>query len=181
MNPACVPPTAPVTNAPLTTTVLSLKGPVAVSAGYIAGSGTGFGGSSVAEDISKWATLYPDLYGPTAKDPDNGTGDEECNDEISKILNKYTGIGGTFSTWSERHAFILGAQIGYLHVKSSADVPPVPIFFLDEAHYWRTGIIMGRAAAKAEAVDWKAIVAAVAAGGIGVQGLIKYIFPLIGV
>jgi len=158
----------------------SLKGPVAVPASYIGDSAIGSGGGSVTED-PKWAQLYPDLYGPTAKDPDNGTGDEDCNDEISKILNKYTGIGGTFSTWSERHAFIIGAQIGYLHVKSSADVPPVPVFFQDEAHYWRTGIIMGRSAAKLDQVDWKAIVAAVAAGGIGVQGLLKYVFPLWGV
>ena len=131
----------------------------------------------------KWAQLYPDLYGPTAKDPDNGTGDLECNDEISAILNKYTGIGGTFSTWSERHAFIIAAQIGYLHVKTRADVPPVPVFFMKEAHYWRTGIIMGRAAAKLEntQIDWKALVATAAAGGLGVQALLKYIFPMLGV
>lgn len=131
----------------------------------------------------KWAQLYPDLYGPTAKDPDNGTGDLECNDEIATVLNKYTGIGGTFSTWSERHAFIIAAQIGYLHVKTSADVPPVPVFFTDEAHYWRTGIIMGRAAAKLEntQIDWKALVATAAAGGLGVQALLKYIFPMLGV
>lgn len=161
------------------TIATSLKGPVAVPVTSTTSSDTGSGGISVTDD--KWAQLYPDLYGPTAKDPDNGTGDVECNDEISAILNKYTGVGGTFSTWSERHAFIIGAQIGYLHVKSSADVPPVPIFFTDEAHYWRTGIIMGRAAAKLDQIDWKTTIAAVAAGGVGVQALLKFIFPMLGV
>jgi len=173
---ACAP--IPSTAVPAPVTTFSTKPET-----YTLVSSSGSGGGSVVDPV--WVEKYPYLYGPNAKDPDEGQGDIECNDEISKILIKFTGIGGTFSTWSERHAFIFAAQIGYLHVKSSADVPPVPSFYLKEAHYWNTGIIMGRAAAKLEEkaaqIDWKAIIAAAAAGGFGVQALLKYIFPLLGV
>jgi hypothetical protein len=131
----------------------------------------------------KWVKQYPDLYGPDAKDPDNGEGDFECNDAISQIVNKFTGIGGTFSTWGERHAFIIAAQIGYLNVHHDADVPPVPTFFLKEAHYWRTGIIMGRAAAKLETQmpDWKIITGIFAAGGVTLTAIWKLLLPFLGV
>lgn len=131
----------------------------------------------------KWVKQYPDLYGPDAKDPDNGEGDFECNDAISQIVNKFTGIGGTFSTWSERHAFIIAAQIGYLNVHHDADVPPVPEFFQGEAHYWRTGIIMGRAAAKLETQisDWKIITGIFAAGGVTLTAIWKLLLPFLGV
>lgn len=131
----------------------------------------------------KWTELYPNLYGPDAKDPDEGSGDLECSDAIAQIMNKFTGIGGTFSTWSERHAFIYGAQIGYLHVKSSADVPPTPAFWLDESHYWMTGIIMGRAAAKLETagLDLKYVIGLFTAGGISLTAVWKLILPMIGI
>lgn len=168
----CVSPTAPQSVPAVSSTP---------PAAYTLGSATGSGGVSVVDPV--WIEKYPYLYGPNAKDPDEGQGDIECNDAISQLLNKFTGTGGTFSTWKERHAFIYAAQIGYLYVKSSADIPPVPVFFLQEAHYWHTGIIMGRAAAKIDAaqVDWKALVATAAAGGLGVQALLKYVFPLLGV
>lgn len=98
----------------------------------------------------RWVEKYPSLFGPTAEDPDGGKGEEECNDVIAKLLAKFTGYGGTFSTWTERHAFIIFAGIGYNDVTSSADVPPIPEFFLSEMAYCYTGLSMGRAAKKLE-------------------------------
>jgi len=131
----------------------------------------------------KWCELYPDMFGPLSKDPDEGQGEVECDDLISRFLNKFTGAGGTFSTWTERHAFIIASQIGYLCVKSSADVPPVPKFFLHESHYWRDGIIVGRGAAKVEgaAPSLKAYAGIFAAGGISIAAVLKYALPMIGV
>lgn len=136
----------------------------------------------MSDPASKWAVLYPHLYGPNAKDPDEGAGNIECNDIISAVLNKFTGIGGTFSNWNERHAFITAAQIGYLYVKHNDDVPPVPQFWLAEGHYWMTGIIMGRSAAKLEeaGMTWKTIVGVFAAGGITLTAVWKLIFPMLG-
>lgn len=138
---------------------------------------------------NKWCDLYPDLFGPLAKDPDEGQGDVECNDMISVFLNKFSGAGGVFSTWNERHAFIISSQIGYLIIKSSDDVPPVPRFFLHESHYWREGIIIGRGAAKVEAassqIPWTpVIVAALGAGTGGAvwgQDIVRVVLALIGV
>lgn len=96
----------------------------------------------------KFVETFPDLYGPNAKDPDEGKGEIECTDAISKIFNLYTGQGGTFSTWSERHCFLNAFFIGRDYVESSADIPPVPYFWLTEAHYWRAGIMLGRASKK---------------------------------
>ena len=98
----------------------------------------------------KWIDKYPTLYGPGAHDPDGGKGDVELDDYLARVMNKYTGAGGTFSTWKERHAFIQGVAIGHLYVESSADVPPVPDFWAGEQHYWLTGLMMGRAAKKIE-------------------------------
>lgn len=92
----------------------------------------------------KFVEKYPDLYGPAAIDPDEGNGEIELNDAVAQFMNKYTGAGGTFSTWSERHCFITALTIGNEDVKSSDDIPPVPHFWITEAHYWRTGIFSGR-------------------------------------
>lgn len=104
-------------------------------------------GYSVAR---KWVEKYPALFGPNAKDPDAGQGQIECDDTIARIMAKFTGYGGTFSTWTERHAFIIFAGIGYNDVTSSADVPPVPEFFLQEMAYCYTGLSMGRGMKKVE-------------------------------
>lgn len=93
----------------------------------------------------RFVRKYPSLYGPAALDPDGGGGDAECDDLISKLTAKFTGYGGTFSTWTERHAFIIAAGIGYNDVTSSADVPPVPFWCIGELQYWLTGVTMGRA------------------------------------
>jgi len=127
--------------------------------------------------LRKWVDKYPDLYGPAAQDPDEGNGEGELDDYISRILNKYTGAGGTFSTWSERHTFITAVSIGYLDVAASTDIPPVPKFWLTEGHYWLTGLVMGRAAKKVEqaAPGWKTYLTMFAAGGISVTGILKLI------
>jgi hypothetical protein len=101
----------------------------------------------------KWTEKYPSLFGPCAEDPDEGNGEAELDDPISRLLNKFTGAGGTFSTWTERHAFIIFASIGYNDVESSADVPPVPRFFLTETQYCFSGLAFGRAAKKLENSD----------------------------
>jgi hypothetical protein len=101
----------------------------------------------------KWCEKYPSLFGPCAEDPDEGNGEAELDDPISRLLNKFTGAGGTFSTWTERHAFIIFASIGYNDVESSADVPPVPHFFLTETQYCFSGLAFGRAAKKLEDSD----------------------------
>jgi len=125
----------------------------------------------------KWIDKYPFLYGPGAKDPDEGSGNVELTDVVARLMEKFTGYGGTFSTWAERHAFIYGANIGYLYVNSSEDVPPVPAFWTNEAHYWLTGITMGRAAKKIEdaAPSIKAYLVTFAAGGFSIAGLLKLI------
>ena len=131
----------------------------------------------------KWAAKYPHLFGPGANDPDEGNGDIECDDAIAAVLNKFTGIGGTFSTWKERHCFITAASIGYTDVEHTEDVPPVPDFWVKEGHYWVSGIAMGRASRKIEqaAPNLKTIAAIFAAGGISVGAVLKYVLPLIGV
>lgn len=92
---------------------------------------------------------FPQWFGPNAKDPDEGQGDIECNDLIATISAKFTGLGGTFSTWKERHAFIVGAEIGYSFVDHTVFIP-CPEFFQSEAHYFYSGIMAGRLAKKLE-------------------------------
>lgn len=99
--------------------------------------------------MTNWAELLPQYYGENATDPDEGCGDVELDDYVSRILNKFTGAGGTFSTWNERHAFIVGVQIGYLHMHQT-EIIPVPKFWLKESHYFLTGVMMGRGARKIE-------------------------------
>lgn len=130
----------------------------------------------------KWIVKYPHLYGPGAKDPDEGQGDAEVDDFVSKLMAKYTGYGGTFSTWSERHAFITAANIGYIDVACSSDVPPVPDFWIGEGHYWLTGITMGRAARKVEeAAPSLKTYAAIFVGGAAAGNLPQLIKTYLGV
>jgi hypothetical protein len=129
----------------------------------------------------KWVDKYPALYGPNAKDPDGGQGGEELDDAIAKVLAKFTGYGGTFSTWTERHAFIIFTGIGYNDVKSSDDVPPIPAFFLGEMAYCYTGLSMGRAAKKIEdAAPSLKTYAAIFTGG-AVAGNLPQILKLLGI
>ena len=139
----------------------------------------------------KWTEKYPSLFGPCAEDPDEGNGEVELDDPISRVLNKFTGAGGTFSTWTERHAFIIFASIGYNDVESSADCPPVPRFFLTETQYCFSGLAFGRAAKKLENSDTfsallsnkkviAAITAAAAAGGIVLPTLFQTVLRALG-
>lgn len=98
----------------------------------------------------RFVEKYPGLYGPNKQDPDQGQGDTECDDLLSKLSAKFTGAGGTLSTWMERHCFFTAGPIGYFDVRSSTDVPPCPDFWLKEQQYWIDGIIIGRGAAKVE-------------------------------
>lgn len=101
----------------------------------------------------KFVLLYPGWYGPLAQDPDHGEGNVECNDALSGVLAKLQGYAkwnesvkdynGMYSTWSERHCSE-GALAIAEDIKSSADVPPCPKFWLQETHYWVTHIAIGR-------------------------------------
>lgn len=141
-----------------------------------------------SDQPTDWEKLLPQYYGPDAKDPDEGLGEVECDDIIAKILQKFTGLGGTFSTWNERHAFIIGAQIGYLHVNKT-ELIPVPKFWRDDSHYFYAGVIMGRSAKKLEdtagSIDWKvvgtAIGAALAGGTLWGPEVLKAILTIFGV
>jgi hypothetical protein len=123
----------------------------------------------------KWVEKYPALFGPMAKDPDEGQGETECTDVIAQLLAKFTGYGGTFSTWTERHAFIIFAGIGYNDVQTSADVPPIPEFFCKEMAYCYTGLSMGRGMKKVEeaAPSIKTYAAIFLAGNVTGGGILK--------
>ena len=101
----------------------------------------------------KFVLLYPGWYGPLAVDPDHGHGDEECNDALSGILaklqgfaswnDKVTNYNGMYSTNAERHCSEAALSI-VPDIKSSADVPPCPKFWISETHYWVGHIAIGR-------------------------------------
>jgi hypothetical protein len=116
----------------------------------------------------KWVENYPALFGPLAKDPDEGQGEVECDDMIARLLAKFTGYGGTFSNWTERHGFIIFSGIGYNDVQSSDDVPPIPEFFCKEMAYCYTGLSMGRGAKKLEEAasktNWTPVIIAIIGG-----------------
>lgn len=131
----------------------------------------------------KWVDKYPALFGPLSRDPDEGQGEVECDDMVAKLLVKFTGFGGTFSTWHERHAFIIFCGIGYNDVTSSADVPPIPEFFLTEMAYCYTGLSMGRGTKKVEeaAPSLKTYIGIFTAGGVSIGAVLKFLLPLIGI
>ena len=60
----------------------------------------------------------------------------ECDDFISKIFEPYTGKGGLFSTWRERHIAISGIWAG-LKAAQFADIPDCPPLWSDEIQYYR--------------------------------------------
>ena len=94
----------------------------------------------------EWVDKYPELYGPSATDPDEGHGNIELQDELTKQFEKIEGFGSLFSTWSERHAFITGVNIGI--TLSEMVTVPVPTLWFSEAHYFRTGVMAGFIAKK---------------------------------
>lgn len=129
--------------------------------------------------VSKvWVNKYPALFGPLRKDPDGGFGELETDDIISRISAKFTGFGGTFSTWTERHAFITFAGIGFNDVTTNGDVPPIPDFFVGEMAYCYTGLSMGRAAKKLDDAGGLKKVAGLIMGG-AVLGNIPRLYGLL--
>lgn len=92
----------------------------------------------------KWVEKYPHLYGPARQDPDEGQGNFELDDTLTKALEKINGLGSVYSTWSERHCSETAFYLSYNFIESSADVPPVPDFWIGEAHYWFMHITAGR-------------------------------------
>lgn len=142
----------------------------------------------------KFVRKFPALFGPLAVDPDHGQGDVECDDAAAKILNKLTGFGGTYSTWAERHCSLTAIAIAR-DIKTSADVPPCPKFWLAENQYWVTHIAIGRLDDKNETLHTFAgllqdpailtrisaiATAAAAAGAVALPPLIQYISKLLG-
>lgn len=69
----------------------------------------------------------------------------ECSDFISMILNKYTGAGGLFSTWRERHIAIAGVWAG-LRAPQFADIPECPPLWMDEVQYYRGAALISNVA-----------------------------------
>lgn len=106
----------------------------------------------------KFVEKYPHLYGPCAEDPDHGCGDTELKDDaLAKLFEKVSGPGGIFSTAAEQHCYETAAEIGYNFVESSADIPPVPKFWLGEGHYWLSGITSGRLVKKKNVAEAAAL------------------------
>lgn len=147
----------------------------------------------------RWVERYPHLYGPLATDPDCGLGDIELDDNLAKAMRKIDGYGGIGSTSGERHCAGTAAYIAWNFVESSADIPPVPKFWVAEAHYWFMTITAIRLAKKnslAKAACYAlstlpallsnkkvigAITAALAAGGIIIPPLAQEILKLAGI
>jgi hypothetical protein len=147
----------------------------------------------------KWVDLYPHLFGPLKQDPDEGTGNVELDDTLTKAMSKIEGLGSVYSTWMERHCSETAFYISYNFVNSSDDIPPVPDFWIKEAHYWYMHITAGRLLRKeknaesanvelvaqlATCIPWKkvaaAILAAAAAGGFILPDVAKAIITSIG-
>jgi hypothetical protein len=131
---------------------------------------------------------FPMLYGPGATDPDGDIGDVESDDEVARFFAKYTGFGGLFSTWHERHAAIWGFTIGMLWVDKTCFIP-CPEFYKADAHYFYTFLLLGRADTKLQinaatiqelqtvvcsfwTKNQKAIVAAATAAGVVISPVI---------
>lgn len=60
----------------------------------------------------------------------------ECDDAISKLFEKWTGKGGMFSTWRERHIAIQGIWAG-LRAPQFAEIPDTPPLWRDEDQYYK--------------------------------------------
>jgi hypothetical protein len=59
---------------------------------------------------------------------------EECKDFITWLFS-WTGDGGTFSTWRERHIAIEGAAAG-ARAGVFSELPPCPLMWADECQYF---------------------------------------------
>ncbi len=113
----------------------------------------------------KWVDNFPEFYGPEAVDPDHGTGEAEADDIVSRWSARIMGVtyqpgyNGQFSNYNERHSFIGGINIGV--TLSEIEAVPTPSFWVDDAHYFKSGIAVGYA------IRWakKYAVAGFAAGG----------------
>lgn len=60
----------------------------------------------------------------------------ECDDAIAKFFARFSGPGGMFSTWRERHIAISGVWAG-LRAAQFADIPDCPPLWMDEVQYYR--------------------------------------------
>jgi len=76
-------------------------------------------------------------YDPT--DPyDTPSEHEEASDFIFNTFFWWTGVGGTFSTWRERHIFLRGFYSGF-NTSLQAKFDPCPDMWKDEAQYYEAG------------------------------------------
>jgi hypothetical protein len=146
----------------------------------------------------KWVGKYQYLYGPLATDPDGGLGDVELDDNLARALRKIDGYGGIGSTSAERHCAETAAYIAWNFVESSSDIPPVPKFWIGEAHYWFMTITAIRQVKKKNLADSAmaactslmglmqnrkvlgAITAALAAGGVVLPPFVQALLKIIG-
>ena len=65
----------------------------------------------------------------------------ELDDAIAKFFAQWTGAGGLFSTWRERHIAIAGVWAG-LRAPQFADIPECPPLWMDEVQYYRGAAII---------------------------------------
>lgn len=73
------------------------------------------------------------------KDPyDTPSERAECDDWIFNKLFFWTGVGGTFSTWRERHIFLRGFYNGF-NTQLQQKFDPCPEMWEDEAQYYEAG------------------------------------------
>ena len=90
----------------------------------------------------------------------------EVEDGISLFFVKWTGPGGLFSTWRERHIAIAGAWAG-LRAGTFADIPECPPLWMDEIQYYR-GAAMVFNVIKCQWPTVAVVIAALAAKYFGV-------------
>lgn len=89
----------------------------------------------------KWKERYEWLY--INPDPD-GSGKIECDDAVAKFMAKFTGAGGVWSNYQERHATLYGFFLGYHYIESTADIPTIPEWCKEDAVYFLSGLFAGR-------------------------------------
>lgn len=67
---------------------------------------------------------------------------EETTDVITEKVFKWSGKGGLFSTWRERHIFLRGFRSGF-GTKLFEKFPECPDMWHDDAHYYESGQELG--------------------------------------
>lgn len=67
---------------------------------------------------------------------------EETTDVITEKVFKWSGKGGLFSTWRERHIFLRGFRSGF-GTKLFEKFPECPAMWSDDAHYYESGQELG--------------------------------------